>query len=172
MAGGGGKQKPQPYTPAPRQEIEPVQQAQFPTSGFQGIGYTQVPQTYTQEAMPSWMQGGQMDLGAQGFQGMPGASKGMPNYFQMPQWGTDAATGEPLTQEGMQPQAAPPPPAPAPAPAPVPGQNPNQDLMDQINRGITAQQLDRRFEQERARNNLDYRFNPRTGRAQYMWESQ
>ena len=75
----------------------------IPTTGYGGMGYTPVPQTYVPEAMPAWMQGGQMDLGGQGFQGMGGLGKGAPNWFQMPQWGTDAVTGQPLTQEAMQP---------------------------------------------------------------------
>jgi len=80
-------------------------------------GFTNVPQTYTPEATPAWMQGGQMNFGAQGYQGVPGMpGKAIPNYFQMPQWGRDAVTGEPLTPEQVQPppQASPAPPAPAP----------------------------------------------------------
>jgi len=115
--GGGGGGQPT-YTPAPRQEIEPVPQAEFPTSGYGGVGYTAVPQTYTREGMPSWMQGQQMSLGAQGYGGMSGASKGAPNWFQMPQWGTDAATGQALTQEQLQPTPYEPPPQPVPQQAP------------------------------------------------------
>jgi hypothetical protein len=63
------------------------------------------------------MQGGTMDLAGQGFQGMPGmdqygmGGKASPNWYQMPQWGKDAVTGEALTQEQLQPQAYEPPPA-------------------------------------------------------------
>jgi len=111
--GGGGGPQPMPYTPAPRQELQPVPQAQFPTSGFGGVGFTQVPNTFTPGSAPPWMQGGQMDLGAQGYQGMPGLGKAMPNWFQMPSWGMNAVTGQPLTQEEVQaPKYEPPPPPP------------------------------------------------------------
>jgi hypothetical protein len=106
------------------------------TTSWGGMGYAPSPQTYTQEAMPSWMRGGTLDLAGQGYQGMggisgggkgmggspqgmqgapqgglSGAGKGMANtnWYQMPQWGTSAATGQPLTQEDLQPQQYQPP---------------------------------------------------------------
>ena len=96
-------------------QIQPVPQTQLQTEGYGGMGYTQVPQTYTPESAPSWMKGGTMDLGGQGFQGMGGMSgkapgqASMPNWYQMPSWGTDAVTGQALTQEQLQPAAYEPP---------------------------------------------------------------
>ena len=121
------------------------------TTSWGGMGYTPVPQTYTQEAMPSWMQGGTLDLAGQGYQGMggisgggkgmqggpqgmqggpqgggglSGAGKGMANtnWYQMPQWGLSAATGQPLTQEDLQPQQYQPPVAQEQPAAPAPQQ--------------------------------------------------
>lgn len=58
-------------------------------------GYNPTPQTYTPEAKPDWMTG----------------------WFGMPQWGMDAVTGQPLTQEQLQPaRIQQPTPAPAAAP--------------------------------------------------------
>jgi len=121
MSGGGSK--PPPYQPVQQQDvkIEPVPQTQLQTDGYGGMGYTQVPQTYTPESAPSWMKGGTMDLGGQGYQGMGGLSgkapgQSMPNWYQMPSWGTDAVTGQALTQEQLQPKAYEPPPAQAGTP--------------------------------------------------------
>jgi hypothetical protein len=94
-----------------------MQNVDIPTTGYGGMGFPVVPQTYTPEAAPGWMQGGQMDLGGQGYQGMEGLGKGMPNWFQMPQWGMDAVTGQPLTQAALQGPAATQQQAAAPAPA-------------------------------------------------------
>ena len=119
MSGGGGSKTPA-YQPVQQEQvqIQPVPQTQLQTEGYGGMGYTQVPQTYTPESAPSWMQGGTMDLGGQGYQGMGGTSgkapgqASMPNWYQMPSWGTDAATGQALTQEQLQPAAYEPPAAP------------------------------------------------------------
>ena len=123
MSGGGSKSP--PYVPVQQQDvqIQPVPQTQLQTEGYGGMGYTQVPQTFTPEAAPSWMKGGTLDLAAQGYQGMPSmeqyglGGKASPNWYQMPSWGKDAVTGEPLTQEQLQPKAYEPPPAPPPPPA-------------------------------------------------------
>ena len=64
------------------------------------------------------MQGGTMDLAGQGYQGMPSmeqyglGGKAVPNWYQMPSWGTNAVTGEPMTQEQLNPAYVPPPPPP------------------------------------------------------------
>ena len=116
MGGGGGGGSPA-YQPVQQQDvqIEPVPQTQLQTEGYGGMGYTQVPQTFTPEAAPSWMQGGTMDLAGQGYQGMPSMEqygmngKASPNWYQMPSWGKDAVTGEALTQEQLQPAAYQPP---------------------------------------------------------------
>ena len=128
MSGGGGGGSPA-YQPVQQQDvkIEPVPQTHLQTEGYGGMGYTQVPQTFTPEAAPSWMQGGTMDLAGQGYQGMPSmeqygaGGKASPNWYQMPSWGTGAATGEPMTQEQLQPKAYEPPPPPEEAAAPVRG---------------------------------------------------
>ena len=122
MSGGGPKSP--PYVPVQQQDvqIQPVPQTQLQTEGYGGMGYTQVPQTFTPEAAPSWMKGGTMDLAAQGYQGMPSmeqygmGGKASPNWYQMPSWGKDAVTGEALTQEQLQPKAYEPPPPPEAAP--------------------------------------------------------
>jgi len=85
---------------APQQQAapayKPVAMAQFNPEQAQGVGWNPVPQTFTQEAKPAWMQG----------------------WFDMPSWGMDAATGQPLGQEQLQAQAYQPPEQQAPAPAP------------------------------------------------------
>lgn len=92
----GGKSQKKQYQPQP--QMQPVPQTQLQTSGYGGMGYTQVPQTFTGASKPGWMTG----------------------YFDAPWWGKDAVTGEDLTQADLQPQAPPAPePAPEPAPAPV-----------------------------------------------------
>lgn len=50
------------------------------TQGYGGQGPTSTPNPYTQESQPEWMNG----------------------YYTMPSWGTDAVTGQPLTQENLQ----------------------------------------------------------------------
>ena len=64
------------------------QQPEFPVQGNPGVGWTQTPQTYTQEATPAWMQNGMN-------------AKGQPNYFAAPWWGTDAATGQAIQQQDI-----------------------------------------------------------------------
>lgn len=78
MSGGGGSK----YKAPPPAQMKPVPQADLQTTGWGGMGYQQVPQTYTAQGKPSWMQG----------------------VWDMPSWGTDAATGQALTQQMLQPQ--------------------------------------------------------------------
>jgi len=145
MSGGGGSKTPA-YQPVQQEQvqIQPVPQTQLQTQGYGGMGYTQVPQTYTQESAPSWMKGGTMDLGGQGYQGMGGTSgkapgqASTPNWYQMPSWGTDAVTGQALTQEQLQPAAYEPPQQPAAAPqgtnyTPQPA---GSNWMDQYKAGV------------------------------------
>jgi hypothetical protein len=102
MGGGGGKQPRQPvYRPVEQPEIKPVPQAQIQDYGWGGIGWTPVQNPYTQQGMPDWMRGETMNLFGQGYQGMPGMSKAIPNWYQMPQWGTNATTGAPLQQRDL-----------------------------------------------------------------------
>lgn len=97
--GGGGDQMPPP-------EMQPVPQISLQTEGWPGMGYTPVPQTFTPEAMPYWMQ-------ANNAPQQQGYIQGQPNWFAAPWWGKDAVTGQNLTQEMLQPQLPPPPSAPA-----------------------------------------------------------
>lgn len=60
-------------------ELKPVPQTQLQTTGYGGMGYTPTPQTYTPEAKPGWMTGA----------------------WDMPTWGMDAVTGQPLTQQQL-----------------------------------------------------------------------
>jgi hypothetical protein len=68
-------------------------------------GYNPTPQTYTPEAKPDWMTG----------------------WFGMPQWGMDAVTGQPLTQEQLQPARIQ---QPTSAPAAAPQQQQQQAPVD------------------------------------------
>lgn len=94
--GGGGDDQPQEmYIPPPA----PVE---LPTTGWGGMGPTPTPQTFTQQATPSWM--------GPSPQGQPGMVPGQQqNWFAAPWWGTNAVTGEALGQDYLQVQ---PPPAP------------------------------------------------------------
>lgn len=98
MSGGGGSK--QSYVPQQQQPVyRPVEAPEIPTTGYGGMGYYSVPNPFVQGSKPSWMQG----------------------YFDMPSWGLDVVTGQPLTQEQLQvqqpqPQVAEQAPAPAPAP--------------------------------------------------------
>jgi hypothetical protein len=66
--------------------ITPVPQTNLQTTGWGGMGYTATPQTYTQEAKPSWMQGA----------------------WDMPTWGYSASDpGHQLTQAELQPTSNP-----------------------------------------------------------------
>jgi len=109
MSGGGGK--PPAYQPIAQDavQVEPVPETQLRTSGYGGMGYTPTPQTYTPWAAPQWMQGQTIGLRDQGFQGLPDVQryspggKAVPNWYQTPQWGADARTGEALTQSKLNP---------------------------------------------------------------------
>lgn len=92
MSGGA---KSSASAPAPAPVYRPVNAPEIPTTGYGGMGYYNVPSPFVQGSKPAWMQG----------------------YFDMPSWGMDAVTGQPLTQEQLQVQQ-PPPPAPAPVQAP------------------------------------------------------
>lgn len=93
---GGGKKQQQPvYQPVEPPKIEPVPTAQIRDYGWDGIGWTPVATPHTPYGMPDWMRGATMDLGGQGYQGMPGMSKAIPNWYQMPQWGQNIPTGAP-----------------------------------------------------------------------------
>ncbi len=86
--------------------MAPVPDVNFTLDGYPGMGYTQVPQTFTQEAKPNWMSTPKTA-------GIGSAGKGIPqmqggSWFDMPSWGMDAVTGQPLTQQDLQPQAPPP----------------------------------------------------------------
>jgi hypothetical protein len=98
MSGGGGSK--QSYVPQ-QPVYRPVNAPEIPTTGYGGMGYYSVPNPFVQGAKPAWMQG----------------------YFDMPSWGLDAVTQQPLTQAQLQVQQ-PPPPAPAPVPAPQQQQAP------------------------------------------------
>ncbi len=87
--GGGGGQMPAPAPAAP-----PPPPVELQTTGYGGMGHTQIPQTFTAQGKPEWMTG----------------------HFAAPWWGKDAATGAALNQAALQPQT---PPAPAAATAPV-----------------------------------------------------
>jgi hypothetical protein len=106
MSGGGGsKQSYVPQQQQPQPVYRPVEAPEIPTTGYGGMGYYSVPNPFVQGSKPSWMQG----------------------YFDMPSWGLDAVTGQPLTQEQLQVQQPQPQPqvaeqAPAPAPEPAPQQ--------------------------------------------------
>ena len=97
--------------------MQPVPQAELRTSGFGNMGYQQVPQTFTPQGMPGWMQAGNMGVGA-----VPGQQQ---NWMAAPWWGTNAATGEALTQAGLQPQAQMPMQAQAPMQEEAPMQLPS-----------------------------------------------
>ena len=117
MAGGGGKQGGSDRATVTMPYHAPPPQAQIPYETGAHTGPTMVPQTYTPEAAPAWMQGGAMDLGGQGYMGMdnfadyvgmiPGKAPGYQpaNYYQMPQWGMDAVTGQPVPQAPAAPAA-------------------------------------------------------------------
>jgi hypothetical protein len=107
MSGGGGST--QSYVPpAPAPVYREVNAPEIPTTGYGGMGYYSVPNPFLQGSKPAWMQG----------------------YFDMPSWGMDAVTGQPLTQEQLQVQQPPPPPAPAPEQAPAPAPAPQQAPFD------------------------------------------
>ena len=79
--GGGGKSKQEPFVP--------VQRTQFNTdpSAYRGLGYQQVPNPYTADGKPAWMQG----------------------HFANPSWGMSAANpSQALTQADFGPQPPPP----------------------------------------------------------------
>lgn len=80
MSGGGGGGSRQ----TSQGQFVPVKPSELQTEGWQGMGYTAIPQTYVPEAKPPWMQG----------------------WFDMP-WGQDIVTGQALTQSGLQPQGLP-----------------------------------------------------------------
>ena len=84
-----GAQMAQSYTPAKPTTFNPEQ--------AQGVGWNPVPQTFTAQGKPAWMTG----------------------VWDMPSWGMDAATGQPLGQEQLQAQAYQ---QPAPQQAPAPRQ--------------------------------------------------
>jgi hypothetical protein len=124
-----GKPKQPQYQPVAPAELQPVPTTgALPNTFNPAAQMQQTPQTFVPEAAPAWMQGGTMDLGGQGFQGMEGMQQYanmipnkakdasgntvMPNWYQMPSWGKDAVTGQALTQAQLQP----PPPAPVAAP--------------------------------------------------------
>ena len=118
MSGGGGSK--QSYVPQQQQPVyRPVNAPEIPTTGYGGMGYYNVPNPFVQGSKPAWMQG----------------------YFDMPSWGMDAVTGQPLAQEQLQVQQPPPPQAPAPEPAPAP--QPQQAPFD-------AQRLYDAFSQQQA----------------------
>ena len=94
MSGGSSSGGMQQQLPA---QMQPVPQAELRTSGYGNMGYQQVPQTFTPQGMPDWMQAGNMGVGA-----VPGQTQ---NWMAAPWWGTNAATGEALTQADLQPQA-------------------------------------------------------------------
>lgn len=83
MGGGGGGGGTQVVQPEP---FRPVTPAQLETTGYGGMGYYPTPNPFTQQSTPAWANG----------------------WFSMPWWGTDAVTGQPLTQEQLQPPAPPP----------------------------------------------------------------
>jgi hypothetical protein len=64
MSGGGGKSK-----PASQAVAAPVPQTNLKTTGYGGMGYTDVPQTFTAQGKPAWMRG----------------------VWDMPTWGQSAA---------------------------------------------------------------------------------
>lgn len=96
--GGGGGSSKSNYTPPP-------EQVQLQTTGWGGMGPTQVPQTFTQQGMPQWMRPGNQ---AQ----QPGTVPGQQtNWFGVPWWGMSAANpGQALSQQDLmyQQQAQPP----------------------------------------------------------------
>ncbi len=77
--GGGGSQAQMAMMRPPDLDI--------PVTGYPGLGPTQVDQTFTPQAKPPWMQG---------------------SAFGAPWWGMNAATGQSLGQQNLQPQAPPP----------------------------------------------------------------
>lgn len=98
------KQQSQPQTAA-QNTYTPVQPTQFQPEQALGVGWNPVPQTFVPEAKPTWMQAG--------------------GWWDMPTWGMDAVTGEPLTQEQVQAQQyVPPEPEPEPEAAPQQQQAP------------------------------------------------
>lgn len=100
MSGGGSSNR---QASAPPAQLQPVPQMSLPTGQWQGTGPTATMNPYTQEGMPDWMR--------PDASGQPGYVQGQPNWFGMPSWGRDAATGEQLQQADLMYQT---PPAPAP----------------------------------------------------------
>lgn len=98
----GGAKSP---APAPAPVYRPVNAPEIPTTGYGGMGYYSVPNPFVQGSKPAWMQG----------------------YFDMPSWGMDAVTGQPLAQEQLQAQQPPPPAPQQPQQAP---QQPQQAPVD------------------------------------------
>ena len=117
----------------------------LPTAHYaQAAQIYQAPTNFYAGGEPSWMRGGQMDLGAQGYAGMPGgAGKALPNWFQMPQWGHDVQ-GNPISQaqaNAPPPQmAAAPPPPPAAAPLPPAAASARGGWLDQYKAGVLDKQ--------------------------------
>ena len=113
MSGGGGGGGSSYPVQAVAPNVNPVPTANLTAAQGPAFGPTDTPQTWTPEAAPSWMKGGAMDLVAQGYQGMPSleqyglGGKAVPNWYQMPSWGTNAVTGEPMTQEQLNPAYGP-----------------------------------------------------------------
>ena len=110
--------------------MAPVPDVNFTLDGYPGMGYTQVPQTFTQEAKPNWMSTPKTA-------GIGSAGKGIPqmqggSWFDMPSWGMDAVTGQPLTQQDLQPQAPPPPAAAVQQQAPAQQETSMSRLLDQF----------------------------------------
>jgi hypothetical protein len=136
------KQKTQDSSAQMAQSYRPVQPTTFNPEQAQGVGWSQVPQTFTPEAKPAWMTG----------------------VWDMPSWGMDAVTGQPLGQEQVQAQAYQPPvPEQAPAPRQAQGvfdprrqydlyrqqmewENRRNDMrMQEGTRGLVAQQYNPAF---------------------------
>jgi hypothetical protein len=113
MGGGGGSGGAQVIQQAP-EPFRPVNPVQLQTTGYGGMGPYPTPNPFTQGSAPSWANG----------------------WFSMPWWGTDAVTGQPLTQGQLQPPPPPPPKGTTPEevkPArAIGGQAPYEIMRDQM----------------------------------------